>query len=300
MKTLRIFLVMILWLPASWASTELAPGILYQPGTQLSISSMGLHLTVPKGWQAMLPAGSEAMVMEPIEGVARIVISAVTPASEQNMLQLMSASHPLDVNTLLVPGGSMQQRDGLYIQSLQVQGDNPQNLEASAIGRLGDNQTGVFAILLEQAGQPLLPTVGEKLLRSITFTSVASAPATSPDSGNEAIDWSQRLRGRTLRYLKTNSGYSVDKRLNLCSDGRFSYSDSDSYVSSDALSDFSAAGRSAQAGRWKINGNQLALVWNDGSSSKFNLSRRYVEKWGEWGTFVDDERWFNVSNEVCQ
>ncbi len=280
------------------AATEISPGVLYQPGSQLKVSSLGLQLTIPENWQAVLPAGSEALVMEPTGQTARMIVTAAGQSSAQTVQALMSQPQVLDAMTQLQPVGQLSQQAGIYAQQFKLVGNNPQNLKASAYGRLGSNQTALFVIMLEPQNQNLLAEVGRKFIQSVKFNRPqASVPANA--DGNQNIDWDQALRGRTLQYLKTNNGLSVDKRMNLCSDGSFFYSDNDSYVSSDAISDFSGSSQSSNAGRWNISGDQIKLAWNDGSTSQFTLSRRYVREWGEWGTFVDDERWFNNRNRVC-
>lgn len=302
MRLFTLLLLPLLFSPGLRAATEIAPGVLYQPGSELQVGSIGLELEVPANWQAVLPAGSEALVMEPMGQVARMIVTAVPGSSDQSIRQAMSEPQAIDMMTSLVPTGQPALSKGLYRQRYSFQGMNPQNLEASALGRLGSNGTAVFVIMLEPEGQNLLTSLGPQFLSAMTFSQpvVAQQAAPRAQGENSNMDWNQTLRGRTLRYLKTGNGLSVDKRMNLCSNGQFIFTDSDSYVSSDAISDFSGSSRSSAAGRWTISGNQLKLAWNDGSQSNYTLSRRYVEKWSEWGTFVDDERWFNVSNEVCR
>lgn len=280
------------------AATEISPGVLYQPGTRLQVSSLGLELTVPANWQALLPQGSEALVMEPIGQTARMIVTAMPGSSAQSIRQLMGQAQALDARTQLLPSGQLGESNGIYSRQFQLSGPNPQNLRASAYGRLGANQVALFVVMLEPAGQNLLPALGQRFIRGATFS--APQVAQQAQGGNSGpIDWDQELRGRTLQYLKTSGGLSVDKRMNLCSDGSFIYTDNDSYLSSDAVSDFSASSQSANAGRWEITGNQIKLSWNDGTQSQFTLSRRYVAEWDEWGTFVDEDRWFNNRNRAC-
>jgi hypothetical protein len=113
------------------------------------------------------------------------------------------------------------------------------------------------------------------------------------------MDWRQELKGRKLKYMKTGNGFSVQKSINLCSDGTFIYRDDDADISNDAMTGFNTSSKGGNSGQWQIQGDQFILQWNDGLRSQFTLSRRYVEEWEEWGTFVDDERWFNLRNKVC-
>lgn len=290
----------------SQAAEELGPGVLYQPGTQLKVSTIGVQLSVPGGWQAILPQGSEVLVMEPVNQLARMIVSAIPDSTVETLKAAIAQPQPLDNLTVLQPSGAITHSNGVYRQQFEYQGYNPQNLAASAFVKLGNNATAVFVIMLEPKGQGLVEKTAQKLIESLRFNKIASNTQavtqsnTSNTDSQQNIDWNKNLRGRTLRYLKTGNGLSVDKRINLCSNGQFFYSDQDSYLSSGAVSNFSSVAQSNQAGRWQISTNQLLLNWNDGSTSRYTLSRQYVKKWGEWGTFVDDQRWFNVANEVCQ
>ncbi len=301
MSVRKILLLLLISASTILSAEELKPGVLYQPGTILTVSDIGLQVKVPEQWQALLPAGTDTMVMESAGKVARIVVSAVPQSTDQMIRTAMTQSTQVDASSTLVPVAKVTLCDGIYRQQFQLQGMNPQNLVGTALARLGSNATAVYVLMLEPEGQGMVEKVGDKFIKSIRFSKLKQASNTAANkSADKTIDWNQQLRGRTLKYLKTGNGLSVDKRMNLCSNGQFFYSDQDSYISSDAISDFSSVGHSNQAGSWQIKGNQLQLKWNDGSKSQFKLSRRYVKKWGEWGTFVDDQRWFNVSNKVCQ
>ena len=237
--------------------------------------------------------------VEPVGKVARMIISAVPGSNDQMVRQTMSEQLVLDFQSQLSPKSKVDMSGGLYSQSYEVTGNNPQNLVGSAYGRLADSGLAVYVVMLEPAKQNMVSPVGRKLIRGMSFP----APKTELEVQREAaknIDWNEELRGRTLKYMYTGGGLSTTKKMNLCSDGSFSYSDSDSYASSDAVGDFSAYSQGGQSGRWQISGNRIVLQWNDGSTSQYSLSRRYVPEWGEWGTFVDEERWFNVQNQVCQ
>ncbi len=280
------------------AATEISPGVLYQPGTQLQVSTLGISFQVPQNWQAVLPQGSEVLIMEPTNAVARIIVSAMPGSNAQTIEQLMNQSQMLDAMSQLQPSGQLRREQQLFLRDYDIVGSNQQNLQASAYARLGDNQTAVFVILLQGQGQAGIDNIGRRFIQSVKFGEVKTEFQVQAEASKN-IDWNQELKGRTLRYLKTESGLSIDKNMSFCSDGTFAYSDDDSYISNDAMTSFSATSNSDNYGRWQVQGNQIILQWNDGSRSQFTLSRRYVEDWGEWGTFVDDERWFNVQNKVC-
>ena len=297
----RLMMILVLLAGPAWASAadEITPGQLYSGGHPLKASGLGLEFTVPSGWQALLPAGAEIMVMEPLDQSARLFVMGEPDNDPASVSAAMNEATQLDAGLSIEPLAPASLSDGLYRQRYRILGPNPQGLEVSSLGRLGDNGVAVYAILMQAAGSDgRMPEV-ETFMRGIRFSAIAAASAPATVAGDE-IDWDGQLRGRTLRYLRSGNGLTVDKRLSLCSDGMVVYSDRDSYFSGGAISDFSAYSNSGDVGRWRIDGNRLGVTWNDGSRSDYTLSRRYVERWDEWGTFLNEDRWFNIANEVCQ
>jgi len=276
------------------AATEISPGILYQGGTKLIASDYGVEFDVPQGWQALLPEDSDVLMMEPVGGVARIVISAVTNSSENAIQQLMSESQPLEADSQLIPGGRVTKKGRIFFQSFSVRGSNPQNLAATAYARLGHNKTAFYVMLLEPVNQDKYKTINRSLVDSVRFKQLTSSSVASLDKEN----WEQQLKGRSLKYLKTEGGLSEEKQIYLCSNYTFSYYENSNYLSSDVYTDFSSASQNQQTGSWKINGNTILLTWEDGSTTNSTLSRQNAQ--GESGTFVDGQRWFQVENSVCR
>lgn len=287
-------LMIVFLLQHANAATEISPGVLYQESTHLKVSSFGIEFQVPKNWQAILPEGSELLIMEPIGVVARLIISATPNSNAQTIKQVLLQNQTLDTTTELTPIGKVSFVKGLYRQSYEITGDNPQNLVASAQVKLGNNQTAFFVVMIEPKSQNLTQKVVDQLFDSTVFSS-PKTEAEIQQEANSNINWDESIRGRTLRYLYTGGGQHIEKKMNLCSDGSFYYTDSGGYVSGG----FSAATDLGEQGRWTISQNQLKLNWMDGSQSQFGLSRRYVARWDEWGTFINNERWFNVHNETC-
>jgi len=291
-------LIFVLTMHSAKAATELAPGVLYAGGAQLKVSVLGVEFTVPKNWQALLPQGAEVLFMEPENAVARIIISAVPDSTETDIRQQLMQSQDLDMHTKLIPVGKPDKKGDTFSQQYRFEGFNSQQLAAKAFARIGKNKTAFVLMILEPEADPKFTQMAKKLVQLVRFTQPVQ-PATQATNKSGNINWEQELKGRTLKYMNTSNGLSVTKLMNLCSDYSFSYSDNDSYVSSNAISDFSASNQTGNSGRWHIEGNQLTLQWSDGSVSRFSLSRRYVEEWDEWGTFVDENRWFNLTNNVC-
>jgi len=281
------------------AATEIRPGVLYPQGSELKISNHGIELEVPDNWQAMLPRGSDLLVMETTDAVGRILVTSVTNSDAQAVRRMLSRPHVLDAVTRIKPAADVTEKDGLFTQRYQVSGVNLQKLVATAYGRLGDNKTAAFVIVLEPENQISLAALGKQLIQSIVFSGAkTSAQAKAETSGN--INWQRELRGRALEYTSTDDGRSIRKRMNLCSNGRVYYTDQDRFVGNTEMSNFSANTRTSQNGHWQVSGDQLQLFWTDGSRSQYSLSKRQLPDSDKRGTFLDDELWINTRNRACR
>jgi hypothetical protein len=288
---------LLLMTSQSQAATEVSPGVLYPSGSDLKVSSHGIEFKVPDNWQAMLPPGSDLLIMEPTGSVARIFVTLAANSNAQAVKQIMSRPQTLDAMTRIKPNAQVTEQDGLFTQSYQVSGVNLQKLAATAYGRLGENKTAVFVIMLEPENQKSLPALGKKLIQSAAFSAPETAQARA--EADKSIDWERVIRGRTLEFTKTDDGRSINKRMNLCSNGRFYYTEQDSFVSKDTMSNFSAKTKTGQNGHWQIEGDDLQLFWSDGSRTQYKLSKRPVAKGDEPGLFLDDELWSNNRNRSC-
>lgn len=280
-----------------FAATEINPGVLYAGGTRLTVSGLGIEFSVPGGWQALLPEGSEAMIMEPVTAMARIIVTAVANSNEKAIHQRLSESQPLDAGSTLVPAGkvaeTVSRNSKLYFQTFNVQGSNPQNLAASAYARLGNNQTALYAVLLEAKAKSKYKSINHHLVSSASFIPLSQ----SSNSRQDIVNWEQQLKGGSLKYLHTSDGLSVEKQIYLCSNTTFNYARNSDYISSDATVDYSSASQGGDSGNWKIKGNEITLTWADGSTTTSTLERRYAE--GESGIYVDGQQWFATNNDVC-
>jgi hypothetical protein len=284
--------------PQSKDATEISSGVLYSSGSILSVPSHGIEFKVPDTWRAMLPRGSDLMVMETEGKVARMFITSVAGSNDQAVRQMLSRPQSLDDMTRLYPAAQVSEQDGLFSQSYSVTGLNLQKLVATAYGRLGDNNTAVFVIMLEPEKQNALPALGKKLIQSVVFSAPENAAQARAESGKN-IDWERVVRGRTIEFTKNDDGHSVKKRMSLCSNGRFYFTEKESIVSKDSMSNISANTQSKESGYWQLAGSQLQLLWSDGSRTQYNLSKRRVGKGDQPGLFLNDEHWLYQRNPAC-
>jgi hypothetical protein len=282
----------------SQAATEISPGVLYPSGSDLKVSSHGIEFKVPDNWQAMLPPESDLLIMEPTGSVSRIFFTMAANSNAQAVKQIMSRSQALDAMTRIKPSAQVTEQDGLFTQSYQVTGVNLQKLVATAYARLGDNKTAVFVIMLEPEDQKSLPALGKQLIQSVVFSATQTAAQLRSEAGKN-IDWERVIRGRTLEYIQTDDGSSTKKTMSLCSNGRFYYTEQETYLSKNAMSNISAKTQTAQNGHWQVAGDQLQLFWSDGSQTQYNLSKRPVAKGDEAALFLDEEHWSYNRNRAC-
>ena len=285
-------------LNTTWAATEITSGVLYDSGTKLKASNFGVEFSVPNGWQAVLLQGSDALIMERANAVARIVVSAEANSDESSIRQFLMQAQSLDMHSQLVPVANVKKQGNIFSQDYRIEGFNQQKLGAKLFVQLGKNNVAFAIMILEPVGSPQFTSIAVNLVKTVKFFKpIEIQNNLQASTGN--INWEQQLKGRTLQYLYTGNGLSTKKKINLCSDYSFSYNDNDSYLSSNAMNNFSANNNASESGRWNITGDQLNLLWNNGSQTNYKISRRYVSEWDEWGTFLNEDRWFNVNNEVC-
>jgi hypothetical protein len=281
------------------AATEISPGVLYPSGSDLKVSTHGIELEVPDNWQAMLPRGSDLLVMETTDAVGRILVTFAADSDAQAVKQMLSRPHALDGMTRIKPSAEVTENDGLFTQSYQVSGINLQKLVATAYGRLGDNKTAAFVIVLEPENQISLAAIGKQLIQSIVFSAPKTAAQVRAETSS-SINWVRELSGRTLEYASTDEGRSIKKRMNFCSNGRVYYTDQDRFTGKTEMSNFSANTKTSKKGHWQVSDDQLQLFWSDGSREQYSLSQRQLTDSDESGMFLDDERWFNKPNRACR
>lgn len=258
------------------------------------MSEYGVNIKVPIGEQAILRQGSEVLVMEPANGSARFIISAVPNTTEPAVKQQMMQTVPLDMQTQLQPTAQPQKEKNILTQHYHVIGYNPQKLSARGYARVGNNKTAFLLIALEANNQSSHQKLAKEFVNSVVF-SKAIESNTAASNQSDSSDWEPYLSGKTLQYRNTNNGLSVKKIYELCSDNTFSYYTSDSHFNSTGSGFFNNSG----TGKWSAQGEQIIFQWRNGSVSKHLLEWKQIKNRNSWGTFVDGVRWFVTPSNVC-
>ena len=298
-RVFSLLLILIQVMQTLNAATEIRPGQIYQPGSELRVSSVGISFQVPKGWRAFIPQGGAELVLQSIKSEAKMMVSAVANSDDQSIRKFMSETQQVDASTSLQPSSQVILNQNLFQQSYQIVGDNPKNLVANAYGKLGRNQTALFLIMLEPKDQNLLASLGAQFLQAVEFTRPKNKASSKSDVGNDK-KWIRFLRGRTLLFTSEKDGVTKKKYIDLCRNGKAHLRDRDIFFSEDATHQFSAANENKRSGRWKVDNNQLQLIWKDGPSTKYALSGNYNKQRTEWIMKLDNEHWQYSINKVCQ
>ena len=288
--------------PARAAPTELVAGVVHPAGAELSVAGLGLRFTVPAGCEGALSAEVGGLVLA-CEGRQGLALAAGEAGVDLDGLKAaLSASLPLDPAFTLVPRGGPQV-DG---QRLRVDYSVAQAPDHGGMGLAvaGDNGTGVLLLAAAPTGElPAWQQSLEALAASLRFSApgapaaagVSAAGVSAPSAGPPQGALADTLRGKRLRYLHSNTGFTDEWSIDLCSDGSFRYRRASSAFSSGFSGDFSAATEDVQGGAWSVQGQELTLRYEQGAVEQAPL----VQQRDGW--YHGQTRYFLVDeNDTCR
>ncbi len=185
-----------------------------------------------------------------------------------NQMQQESVQGIQEAGIQLMPTGGIEQygKNGLLANySGTIEG---QVVTAHAIGLIapyGNGLTILIAVRKDLYEQAYL-----SILQSIANTVTFSKPKISPVAGQ----WTTRIKGKRLLYMKTANGFSDKVIIDLCSSGNFGYSSNSSGMSG-GTSVLTYAGQDGGQGTWKIISRGqtpvLMLTYNSGEFAEYNL-----------------------------
>lgn len=287
---IAVYLLAILAVHASPAlAVEITPGQIYEGGTSLTASNVGVTFRVPSSWRAGLPAGAEALVMERVAGGAMILVMAQA-ISEPEIRREMSQNVDLGGGAFLEPLTPPRRRaDGVLTADYQLLGGQVPG-QGAAYTRIGETGVGVVFFAIDTNTEGHARTAAQGLVDRVAF----SAPVVPTSRPGEGVStWADYMRGRYLARYYSGSGYHEKSELWLCSDGTFQRSGDAGGFGGGASGAW--AGRSR--GRWTARGTQpaqgqLELQTSDGTAT-------YALTLEGGKLYLDRTQWLRGENEFC-
>lgn len=272
-------------------AVELQSGVIYPAGTTIEVSQMGVSLTIPRGWQGVLPEGTEIFVMESDELQARLFLM-IEAIGQQQLKQALSGPLPLSAGIVLQPVSKPRETRGL-LEADYTALNMGQSVPAFVSARVLKPQLSAAAIVLPANQGDQLKQAASRIVKSINTVTVAEAAPAMPSAA--ASSWQTYLRGRHIQRYNTHSNYQEIQNLWLCSDGSFRKT-----FQSGGFSMYSASGatQSGSQGRWQARGDSsgegiLTLQFADGGSASHRLALK--DK-----LYLDGKQWLRVKNGYCQ
>ncbi len=291
-------------------AVELSPGVLYESGTKVQSSELGLSLTIPSGWQGALPQGVDAFIMQK-QGAQDTVLVRADQVDKQSILAMMNQPITLDEGVILMPIGKAVERSGVIEGKYSVSG---QYAEAQAEIRTLLGKHGVSVALIGlgfSAGEPGKTLA--KLTKSVRLEAPTQAQTGQPGgaSGGSGQKWSDYMRGRYIVYYYTGSGYSEEDHIWLCSDGTYFRSNSSGGFGGGASGAFGGKA----AGRWDVKGtlpgdgiltlttgpgvSQGSTTFGDWSETRGPSQASFRLSLQSNKLYLDGTKWFRDKNQRC-
>lgn len=281
-------------------AVEITPGTVYEAGTELTSSEAGVTLTVPSGWRAALPPGSEALLMERVAGGSMIFVAA-QETTEQAMLLEMSQDVDMGDGLVLVPTALPSREGGVLQGEYRLTGSSLSGLGA-AFARVGPAGVGVLLLALDTGTDRGGRDAARTIARGVAFAKpkTTEAPAPTPSGagaqsarGEGANAWQDYMRGRYVARFYSGSQYHEKEELWLCSDGTFRRSGDSGGWGGGASGAFASSG----GGTWTASGQQpgvgeLRLQFSDGVGT-------YALSLEGGKLYLDGTQWLRGANELC-
>ncbi len=200
-----------------WASEkEVQQGQQYTSETRVRFSSFGVSFVLPKSWNGALSPDGEVFMLGSDEKPGLMLVLSEIDTSVDAIRNFLYQYIPIDSSITLVPAGQPTARDN-RVTARYTSGTGKEQLDGRALAVVHDDGRAVsfFAIGPSEYTsyyQDVLDSLADSLVFFIA--EVQNAPDDS---------WNNYLRGRSLTYYNTGSGYTEKRHLSLCTDGTFYY-----------------------------------------------------------------------------
>lgn len=276
-------------------AVELQPDQLYEGGTELTASDVGITTSVPTGWKAVLPSGGEALLMQhAASGATIIVVSEET--TEAQALADMGQTVDLGEGVRLEPTSSPSREGGVVAGRYRVLG-TPEPGEAAIYTRVGPSGIGIAFFAIDASGQSVARDAARSLAGAVRFSKPRppAPPRSEAAPGGEGnAAWQDYMRGRYIARFYSGSGYHEKTEIWLCSDGSFRRAGDAGGYGGGASGAWAGSG----GGTWSATGTQpgageLRLQFQDGVSS-YALSLQGGK------LYLDGTQWLRGENEYCR
>lgn len=276
------------------AAVDVQPGTRYEGEVRLDFLDLGASFVLPAGWAGALPAAGGYFVMEG-QSFPGYTFAVMEETSVEEAQSLMGDAIDLGGGIVLRPTGAVAVEGTLLTASYAVSGAARASVgEIRAI--VGEHGWGVaFIGTCPAESLSALSEVLDAMSRSLVLgplpelSSAASVRPAAPRAGDGAASggpWFGELSGYKLSHFYTRTGYTEEDYIWLCSDGRFYKS----FHSGGFGGGASGAFESKDGGQWMasgpMEGGTLALAFNDGSVSRYALTREGTK------LFLDGKRYF--------
>ncbi len=165
-------------------AVEVEPGQLYEEGTRLEASDLGVAFTIPQGWRGALPNGSEVFVLQPVADPMVYILAMGEEATRDELASTMAAPIPLGDGLWLHPTGAVGERDKALTGRYEVRGA-PNPLVAYAEALTGPSSISVAYILI---AAPASLSTHEPTVRALVASTSLGTPASMTSGAGAAAD----------------------------------------------------------------------------------------------------------------
>ncbi len=184
--------------PAGAQVAEIQPGQMYQAGTRVRASSLGVSFVIPDEWIGTLPQGTEVFLMGSNTRPSVILVSGDEIGSVQEAIGLLSEPLDIDGTNVLQPVGAPVVEDGELTQTYRVVVDG-QELTGEAHAFVGPHGIGLAYVAVGPVAQAdYYRRLATDLAASTELTTPVAEPA--GDAGGDGT-WDSLVRGYKLHYI---------------------------------------------------------------------------------------------------
>jgi hypothetical protein len=264
------------------APVELVPNQIYAPGTEVGVAALGVSLPIPPQWQGVLAPSGMALVLAS-DQVAGVVLVVAEQTTADAVATALAGPVPLDESATLKATAAVSKQGGVWKVNYTVVGQP--GMAGWGRARMGDHGTGVAVFTAgPEADASRLASLADQVLQSVILGAPSAGVPVTASPGESSGPWADRLRGRRLKYLYTNNGFSDEWSLDLCSEGQFIYRNRSS---SSSFQTGSLTSNGGDTGTWSIQGDQIHLKYADGRTEDASLQAKGdTVLWSGTRTFV--------------